>query len=195
MSKRTKNFGTIVYPESAPANWQEILEEQFIPALISPLHNQDTTSEGELKKEHYHVVLMYDGVKTLEQAREVTEKIGGVGCEVIQSIKGYTRYLCHIDNPERHQYDPEQVKAFCGADYLAIIGIATDKYKSIGEMIDYCIEYSVYSYAELLEYARLHRFEWFRVLCDNGTVVIKEYLKSRTWTQKTLDREKLPMVE
>ncbi|MDU2191324.1 MAG: Rep family protein, partial [Klebsiella pneumoniae] len=38
---RTRNFTTIVYPESAPENWLEILQQLFVPALVSPLHDKD----------------------------------------------------------------------------------------------------------------------------------------------------------
>ncbi len=47
---RTRNFTTIVYPESAPENWMEILGELFIPSLVSPLHDRDTNPTGECKK-------------------------------------------------------------------------------------------------------------------------------------------------
>lgn len=183
-SSRTRNYATVVYPESAPDNWQEILAEQFIPAFISPLHNQDKNPTGEPKKPHYHVILMFDGVKTREQAQKVFDLIHGVGCEAVQSIRGYARYLCHLDNPEKAQYKQDEVRSLCGADYPATIGLVTDKYKAIGEMIDYCEDNGVYSYSELLKYCRMERFDWFRVLCDNGTVVMKEYLKSKSWTEK-----------
>ena len=179
---RTRNFATVVYPDSAPENWQEILAEQFVPAFISPLHDKDVNPDGEIKKPHWHVMLMYDGVKTLEQAQEVFAKIGGVGNEVVQSQRGYARYLCHMDNPEKFQYSAEDVRSMCGADYTSSIGLITDKYKAIGEMIDYCMENGIVSYSDLLEYCRMERFDWFRVLCDNGTVVMKEYLKSKSWT-------------
>lgn len=179
---RTRNFATVIYPESAPEGWQNILSEQFVPAFISPLHDKDTNPTGEPKKPHYHVVIMYDSVKTKKQAEDVFERIGGVGCEVVQSIRGYARYLCHLDNPEKAQYNQEDVRSMCGADYSGTIGLVTDKYKAIGEMIDFCIANNIYSYSQLLEYCRMERFDWFRVLCDNGTVVIKEYLKSRSWT-------------
>ena len=182
-TKRTRNYGTVVYPDSAPDGWQDILAQQFIPALISPLHDKDTNPDNdEPKKAHYHVMIMFDSVKTKEQAIEVFNLIGGVGCEVIQSRRGYARYMCHMDNPEKFQYKQDDVRALGGADYIDIIGLVTDKYKAIGEMIDYCKEYNIYSYSDLLEYCRMERFDWFRVLCDNGTVVMKEYLKSRSWT-------------
>lgn len=189
-TKRTRNYGTVVYPESAPENWQNILAEQFIPALISPLHNQDTNPDNnEPKKAHYHVMIMFDSVKTKDQAIEVFNLIGGVGCEIIQSRRGYARYMCHMDNPEKFQYKQDDVRALGGADYIDIIGLVTDKYKAIGEMIDYCQEYNIYSYSDLLEYCRMERFDWFRVLCDNGTVVMKEYLKSKSWTDNIKGQE------
>lgn len=181
---RTRNFATVVYPDSdnTPDEWQEILSQQFIPAFISPLHDKDVNPTGEPKKAHYHVILMFEGKKSTEQVKEIFNLIGGVGCEKVNSIRGYSRYLCHLDNPEKAQYDQADVRSLGGADYINTIGLVTDKYKAIGEMIDYCKDNDVYSYSDLLEYCRMERFDWFRVLCDNGTVVMKEYLKSKSWT-------------
>lgn len=179
---RARNFATVVYPESAPSDWRDLLAAQFVPAFISPLHDRDINPGGEPKKEHYHVMVMFEGKKSEEQVRSLFELIGGVGLERVQSLRGYSRYLCHMDNPEKAQYSAEQVQQLCGADYVGAVGLVTDKYKAIGEMIDYCMENDIYSYAVLLQYARMERFDWFRVLCDNGTVVVREYLKSRSWT-------------
>lgn len=186
--KRTRNFACVVYPESAPENWLEILQNEFVPAFVSPLHDNDLNPTGEPKKEHFHVMIMFDGVKTTEQARDIFEKIGGVGCEVVQSVRGYARYLCHLDNPEKSQYNQEAVKCLCGADYVSVIGLSLDKYKAISEMIDFCVDNNYYSYSDLLIYCRQYRFDWFRILCDSGTVVIKEFLQSRYWTAQNRDR-------
>lgn len=178
-SKRTRNFATVVYPESAPENWLEILAEAKIPALVSPLHDRDVNPTGEVKKAHYHVLILFEGVKTSEQAKEVFDTIGGVGLEIVQSIRGYARYLCHLDNPDKYQYEQADVRQFGGADFVSIIGLATDRYKAIAEMIDYCHEFDIIEFSDLLEYARLERFEWFRILCDNGAFVMREHIKSR----------------
>lgn len=181
-SGRTRNYACVVYPESAPDNWKDILSAQFVPAFISPLHDMDINPNGEVKKAHFHVLLTFDSVKTVNQAKVVFDKIGGVGCEVVQSVRGYARYLCHLDNPEKAQYSQEDVICLSGADYIGTIGLVTDKYKAIREMIAFCKAQSILNYADLLEYCSEERFDWFRVLCDNGTVVMKEYLKSRSWT-------------
>ena len=186
---RTRNFATVVYPESAPENWQTILGEHCVPAFISPLHDKDINPTGEQKKEHYHVLIMFEGVKTLEQAKEIIDSIGGVGVEKVNSLRGYARYLCHLDNPEKEQYNTSDVRSMAGADYMGVIGLAIDRYVAIGEMMDYCELNNVVSYAELLRYCRSERFDWFRVLCDSGTFVIKEYLKSKRWTDANAEFE------
>lgn len=186
MSSRFRNFSTIVYEESAPDNWQSILAEQLVPAFISPYHNIDVNPTGEVKKPHYHVVIMFEGVKSIDQAKEIFALIGGVGCEVVKSIRGMARYLCHLDNPDKAQYKIEDVTSLSGADYHGVCSLVIDKYKAIGEMIDFCVDNNIVSYSQLLIYCRSERFDWFRVLCDNGTLVMKEFLKSKEWTERNI---------
>jgi hypothetical protein len=188
-NRRFRNFATVVYPDSAPENWISILEDKFIPSFISPIHDMDVNPDGEIKKSHYHVILIFEGKKSEDQAIEIFKSIHGVGCEVVQSIRGYARYLCHLDNPEKHQYSPEAVRSLCGADYNGVIGLVIDKYKAIKEMIEFIKLNNILSYSELLDYCSNDKFEWFRVLCDNGTVVIKEYLKSRLWSSQVKYKE------
>lgn len=180
-SPRYRNFACVVYPESAPENWQSILAQQFVPAFISPLHDKDVDPQNQPKKPHHHVMLMFDGKKSTEQATDVFSAIGGVGCEVVNSIRGYARYLCHLDNPEKAQYSPDDVVSLCSADYSHVIGLATDRLKAIREMIEFCKCNDVTAYCDLLEIAMESKPDWFRTLCDSGTYVIKEYLKSLEW--------------
>lgn len=171
----------MVYPESAPENWREILADLHIPALVSPLHNRDLDAKGEFKKTHYHVMLLYDGMKTQAQATEAFRKIGGVGAEMIASVRAYARYLIHADNPDKAQYDAKEVSAYSGANYLDLISLPADKYTAIAEMIDFAEENGVLSFAELVLYARKNRKDWFRILCDSGSVMLIQYMKSRYW--------------
>lgn len=179
---KTRNYACIVYPESAPENWQQLLAENFVPAFISPLHDKDINPTGELKKPHYHVMIMFDNTKVPEQAMEIFSLIGGVGCEIVKSLRGYARYLCHLDNPEKVQYSVDDVRSLCGSDYHGVIGLAVDKYKAIQEMLDFCEVNNIFSFYHLLLYARSERFDWFRILCDCGTIIMRNYLKSRKWT-------------
>lgn len=179
--ERTRNYATIVYPESAPDNWIDILSDLHIPAFVSPFHNSDLDARGKHKKDHYHVMIMFDNVKTKEQAIEVFDKINGVGCEKINSPRAYARYLCHLDDYNKHTYDVKDVLAFGGADYMTLIGTMSDKMLAIRQMIQYIQEENIISYARLVEYAINNNEMWFDALANCCSYFIKEYIKSRCW--------------
>lgn len=179
---KTRNYATVVYPESVNSNWLDILKDYKIQCLISPLHDKDINPGGEPKKAHYHVLIMFEGPKAPKQAEEIINAIGGVGCEIVNALRSYARYLCHLDNPEKYQYDPDGVLSIGGADYRTIIGLASDKYKAISEMCEFADKYDINSFYLISKYAMSHRQDWYRVLCDNGTMFVREYLKSRLWS-------------
>lgn len=178
---RTRNFTTVVYPESAPEDWMELLTQQFVAALVSPLHDRDLNPTGEPKKPHYHVMFSFANSKTIEQGKEVAEAIGGVGCEIVKNPRSLARYLCHMDNPEKAQYSLDDVRQFGGADFYDLIKCAVDHYTAIAQIMDFCDDNGIYSFRELLKVCRGEHFEWFRSLCDGGTYIIKEYLKTANW--------------
>lgn len=188
---RVRNYACVVYPDSVktPDNWIDILGDEKIPIFISPFHDRDIDPQNQPKKPHYHVMIMFEGNKSVEQVNEIFDKVGGVGLEIVKSKRGYARYLCHLDNPEKAQYNQAEVKCFGGADYPDTIGLAVDRYIAIQQMIAFCDESGIVSYSDLLEYCSVERFDWFRILCDSGTIVMKEYLKSKYWTYGKLMRE------
>ena len=181
MQERTRNFATIVYPESSPDDWITRLDEQHIPAFISPLHNRDVDKEGKIKKEHHHVLLMFEGLKTKHQAEEVFDLIGGVGTEIVKSIRSYSRYLCHLDNKDKITYATDEVIALGGADYNEIISLAADKYTLLGEIFEFIEGNDIYSYSDILYFAKYNRKDWFKVLCDNA-YLMNQFLYSKRFS-------------
>jgi hypothetical protein len=181
---RTRNFATVVYPDSinTPENWLDVLRSHFVPCFVSPLHKDDYRPNGEEKKAHYHIMIMFDSVKTEEQAKQLFDSIGGVGLEIVKSVRGYARYLCHLDDPDKAQYKPDDVICICGADYHSIISLTIDKYVALCEMEEFCEKYNVLSFFALSRYASTHRSDWSRVLKECGTRYMSEYLKSRKWS-------------
>ena len=120
---RVRLWATVVYPESAPDNWLSIIGDMMIPCYISPLHDKDFNADKTPKKPHYHVFMIFEGKKSRTQIKEIVERFGGVGQENILSKRGYARYLCHLDNPEKAQYNTDDVRSFGGLDYESDIGI------------------------------------------------------------------------
>lgn len=181
---RIRNFATVVYPDSAPKNWKDILSDFHVPCFISPLHDKDVNPSGEPKKPHYHVQLVFDNKKSDKQAKEIFDAIGGVGLERLKSLRGYARYLCHLDNPEKAQYNVDDVISLCGTDYMSTIGLPADKLKAINEMIDFIEHNNITSFRKLVLYAKEERRDWFKLLYENSTYFIKEFLKSKNWEFK-----------
>ncbi len=179
---RTRNYATIVYSESAPQDWQEILASLHIPALISPLHDRDMTADGEIKKPHYHVIVMFSGVKTQKQAKDIMTKIGGVGAEAVNSLTAYARYLIHEDNPDKAQYSANDVVALSGADYETITYIPPDELSVIVDIIDYIYKNQIRSFARLVNVCKNKNKEWLRVIVLKKTsYFFFQYIKSLAW--------------
>lgn len=183
---RTRNFATVVYPESAPVNWIERLDQHHIAALISPLHDKDKNPSGEPKKAHYHVLLMFESPADYEsKVAPIFAEIGGVGREKVGSARGYARYLCHLDNPEKIQYSPSEVCCLGGADYNSIVNLPTDDIKVITEIKNFCRENEVYSLAEIIDIAETLHPEWYSTIVLSRCYVIDKYIKSLAWEFET----------
>ena len=71
---------------------------------------------GELKKPHRHVYIEFDYSKPLETAIRDLSPLNINYLEVINSRRGYLRYLCHLDTPEKTKYDITQVISLGGVD-------------------------------------------------------------------------------
>lgn len=183
---RTRVFATVIYPESAPDDWEEKLVQAHVSALVSPLHDKDINPDGSQKKAHYHVMVMYENKKNFNtQVKPLFDSIGGVGREEVQSARGYARYLCHMDNPEKYQYDKEEVKCFGGADYTAVVHIATDDSQMLKEIFAYITANHIYSVKQLLDLCAVNNDEWFRLITTNKGYIVKEYIKSYMWELET----------
>lgn len=188
--KRSKFVGEIwsiiVYPDSAPEDWKDIFDELHLPVVISPIHDRDKNPDGTTKKPHYHVPIHFESKKSLEQVSELSEKLNSPIPMKQDSWRGICRYCCHLDNPEKAQYDPSDVVCLGGADYLAIVGAASDKYEVIREVMAWItepenIKIHRWAFANVLAYAEKNNEKWFRGLCDNCGWTIQAFLKSSKW--------------
>lgn len=178
---RSRTHATVVYPESAPSDWRDILAGMHIPALISPLHDRYTNPDGTTKKPHYHVMLMYTSVKSRRQAMEVISQIGGVGDEMVRSQSSYARYLIHADDPDKAQYDAANVIALSGANYEVVAQMSKDE-NTVREMVLYIRDNQITSFADFTELCAMNNEEWFRVMVSkNKTYFLREYIKSMSW--------------
>lgn len=176
---RTRVFAFILYADSAPPNWRDILTEWHTEVLVSPYHDKDVNPDGSPKKAHWHVMVMFSSVKTYAQAAEIRDSVNGVGWENVASSRGYARYLCHLDNPEKAQYSTDDVLELGGADYMETIRRAADSVRITSEMMDYIAENDIIYYSDFVDYCRANKPEWFDALITRYTYTISMYIKAR----------------
>lgn len=179
---RGRNWTFVFYPDSAPNDYEGIIRSWNVEAYLSPLHNEDKNGDGEDKKAHWHVVLCFSGNKSLEQVQELSNELSGVLLSVeknrVADKRVMVRYLVHYDNPEKHQYEVSEIKEFGGADALSFFVGEKEDSGVICEMMEWCEEQGITSFAKLSKYAAKNKPEWFRCLTTRRTYFMMHYLKS-----------------
>ena len=191
---RTRVWSAIVYPESAPANWREILDDEHIEWAESPLHEFDVNPTGEVKKAHWHIVLCFEGPKSFEQVQQLLEPLNCPRPQRCHALKGAVRYFIHLDNPEKHQYSRADIVGHGGFDVeAALVPSSAERYKLIAEMMDFVNDNGIIEMQDLYDYARVNRFhDWHPLLCDSATVVMSKFVASRRHRAEASQRRSIP---
>jgi hypothetical protein len=181
VEKRTRTWTIVVYPDSAPENWRDILDEMHFPWIESPLHDKDINATGEVKKAHLHILLMFDGVKSYDQVKDIATAINAPIPERCHNARAMVRYMAHLDNPDKAQYLQTDIKAHGGADVAEMLRPSmSERYTFISDMMEFVENNGITEFSELLDYSRKHQFDrWFPILCDSSSFVMAQYIKSK----------------
>ena len=180
LDTRTRNWNIIVYPESAPEKWRELIDETHIEWVESPLHDKDVNADGELKKAHYHVLLLFDGPKSYEQVKKITDSINAPIPQRCHSVKGSIRYMVHKDNPEKAQYDWNKIVCHGGADLASLCApTATERMAIQKDITAYIRDERIIEFADILFYAQANDLDdWYNVLMNYSTLSISTLIRS-----------------
>ena len=152
MSKiqKGKCWGSVGYPESLPSDWLEQLRETGLQIAISPLHNKDKNPDGEIKKEHYHIIFNYDGPTTYNNVKKLCDKLNMTNPIKLESLRGMYRYHIHLDNPEKHQYDDRDRILLNGFDVSSVNELTkTEIDKKLREIYQFINDNDITEYCDL----------------------------------------------
>ena len=186
--QRTRHWAFIAYPDSVKEDWLSTLSQLGIQCAISPLHDKDEQKDGTLKKPHWHVVLVFDSVKSQDQIEEITQAIvkddtkGYLPVRVL-SLRGTMRYLTHMDDEDKAQYQQEDVKVLGGLDYAQICqtkdDVSTAECNSMGDLLKLITEEQLFDFAQVADYLiQAGDLQGFNTLRKNSYFV-GQYLKSK----------------
>ena len=161
---RSRNWNLVLYPEDEThLNVMAKLNRGY--QFVAIKHDKDTWEDGEnpnhaageLKKEHWHVVLKFPQARYQEAvAKELGIEKNYL--EKCNSFEGSTLYLVHHGFPNKHQYDPEELFGPLVPAVLKLLDGATDQNERVRSLL------------ELIKAQKKPIDEWdlVEIACDNG---------------------------
>lgn len=177
---KKRNWAFVLYPESAPSDWIDLLRLTGLQCAISPLHDKDINPDNEPKKPHFHILLCYPGPTTFNAVNSLTSSLNQPIPQPLESVKGYYRYFTHKDNPEKFQYQDNEIKTLNGFNILDYAEFTKSELQKItSDIHDFIRKYDVLEYCDLLDLlADNGLFDCYNV-ATNHTILFKGYIDSR----------------
>ena len=189
--KRSNKWAFLIYQESAPENYLDVLEEMHIPFVLSPWHDKDINKEtGEFKKAHKHGVLFFESLKSYTQVSELlTEKLNTPShVEVVMSPKGMYDYFIHAENPDKTLYNIDEIESGCGFELEQFL-ITNNNDQFLSTVIDIIEEHNFTEFNNLVRYARVENPSLLNLIIDK-TYFFAKYLDSRRHSSHRKESEK-----
>lgn len=185
---KSKYWTAIVYEDSAPEDWRDVLKISGLRCAISPYHDKDINPTGEPKKPHWHVILCWDGPTTYNNARKfVQNELNTPIPKELKSVRGMYNYFSHKDNPEKAQYDEkliEHINGFCLAEFVELTrGEVNEAIKRAFKIIR---DVGITEYSGLLDFLEDNGLgdEWDVV--KNNVILFNTYITSKRYAEQKL---------
>lgn len=167
-TQKSKFWAIEAYWDSWPTFYEDLLSLHVPFAGI--IHNRDVlevdSESGEVvnfKKEHAHVILEWEGPTTANNVREMLAPfpVPNGHVERVNSFVGMCRYLLHLDNPEKAQYEASEIFFGNGGFVTLERPLTEDERKAIrAEVRTWVRETWCTEYADLIFYAADAHPEW-----------------------------------
>lgn len=160
---KKRNWAFILYADSAPSDWLDILKSTFVKGAISPLHNCDLNDDGEIKKPHYHILLNYDGATTYNNVLTLTKQLNATIPQVVDSLEGYYNYLSHTGFDDKYQYNADDIITINGF-YIKKRAPPKDDLTPIKELFQIILDNGICEYSDLISFLILNDYDDYLTL-------------------------------
>lgn len=179
---KKRNWAFVLYPDSAPENWREILQQSGLQCAVSPLHDKDVNPTGELKKPHWHIIVIYSGPTSFNVVNALCGSLNAPHPQALEQVRGYYRYLTHKDNPEKAQYDDVDITTINGFNIADFTELSRSEVVAIKFRLQQLIrDQQIYEYSDLMDYLQdnnnnmMSEYE----VASNNTLFFDRYIRSR----------------
>lgn len=176
---KKRNWGFVIYPESLPENWMDILMQSGLPLAISPLHDKDVNPDGTPKKPHFHVIAIYGSPTTFNNVKTLTDRLNAPIPIFLDQVRGMYRYHIHQDNPEKFQYDDKDRILLNGFSILDFCELTKNEVLQIKKkMVAVIKENQLCEYSTFVDFVMEHYTDTEFDVVSNNTFFFDKYLTS-----------------
>lgn len=177
---KKRNWAFVLYPESAPADWVDILQQTGLQCVISPLHDKDLDPTGEPKKPHYHIILCYSGPTSFNVVKALCDSLNQPIPQALEQVRGYYRYLTHKDNPEKYQYDDDEIRTINGFNISDFVELSKSEILEIKKKLQELIRTEfIIEYSDFMDYLLDNGMSLEYEVGSNNTYFFEKYIASK----------------
>lgn len=196
---RTRGWTFIVWEDSTDIElFKRKIQDQGRLGLKSIFirHDKDTRADGSPKKVHWHVILLWDNTTTFKNALEVAQTVSNTTyIEPVRSITGAARYLTHMDDADKYQYDKSEVFEVGGADYSELINSSRNDRLEVMAMCEYIRNNGITSFDTFVYYCMDENLEWLRIISERNTFFFKNLIQSQHFRIKEELSDRGPAIK
>lgn len=188
IKKTTKkqHLTLLLYQDSAPENWKNKLKELHVPFIVSPLHDKDLKQDGTKKKPHYHIIVRFRSKKSFKQIKEaICDPLGGPHPQPVFDFPMMVRYLAHLDDPEKAQYNIEDIEVYGNIDVKQYLYNHQEyQMEILKDILNFCEVYDITEYSTICNYARDERPKWFPYVTQIFRSTVDAYVRSQRYASE-----------
>lgn len=187
---KKRNWAFVLYPESAPGNWRELLQKTGLQCAISPLHDRDLNPDGEPKKAHYHVIICYSGPTSYNVVKALTDSLNCPIPQALEQVRGYYRYFTHKDNPEKFQYEEHEITTINGFSIMDFVELTKSEVLTIKRELQSLIRSAdILEYSDLMDLLQDSEMVQQYDVASCNTYFFEKYISSRRNKRTPQDRK------
>lgn len=168
--------------------WDIIQIEEFINAMTGTAvvyaitHNKDTNEEGKPVEAHTHIMLEYDTPRKISTIANIFS-VEPNFVEIVRNKAGMLRYLTHLDIPDKHVYDFNEVITNNPVGYeMAVLGNSmSDK-----EIANYIIAGKGMDLIGVVSVSKLRAIQGF-IHFDQSNAMLREIRRTNDKLDSVLD--------
>ena len=183
-----KHYGLFQLTQMTRIRMEQFSDKLRFPTLIGYKYGIDKDTIEVVFDALAFNEVTYNGNLMDEMARALRAPIP----ERISGLTGAVRYLTHMDNPEKYQYDNTEIQVFGGFDLESCLALSTgDKRQALKEMLGFISDNNIMHLKDFADYCMSDRAPagWFELLTERNTLFIKEYIKSNWQKENQVYKE------